>query len=145
MIHNRSRSAYSLAKGERRAFTLKSKRRVLEQEKRRIIVSDSTKRASWVGAVAATLTLAVFAQQGDAAKLGKMPSPEQIQAVAKMLPAEPVGVGRPVSDREAWGKLAKHPTYAKVVPTAVKLIGKPLPAPTPAAAPPARSTRPSAD
>ncbi len=90
-------------------------------------MSDLMKHVSRLRSVVAVVAVFAVARVGEAARLGKMPSPEQIQAVAKMLPEQPVGVGRPVSDREAWGKLAKHPSYRKVVTAAAKLIGKPLP------------------
>jgi len=49
------------------------------------------------------------------------------EAIAEMLPEAPEGVGRPVTDREAWGRLARHPAYANVVKRAERYLGKELP------------------
>src|SRR6185369_6417501 len=43
------------------------------------------------------------------------------------LPARPVGLGRPISDREAWGKLAQSRGFAGIVADAEKLMKGPTP------------------
>jgi len=44
-----------------------------------------------------------------------------------MLPERPHGVGRPVTDRDAWAALARHPAYANVVKRAERYLGRELP------------------
>jgi len=52
---------------------------------------------------------------------------EPAAEIAGMLPAKPVGLGAPASDRAAWRDLAAAPGYRGVVDRAAGLIGKPLP------------------
>ncbi|HSA30134.1 MAG TPA: heparinase II/III family protein, partial [Phycisphaerae bacterium] len=51
----------------------------------------------------------------------------RIAAIAAMLPDKPAGVGRPVSDREAWQALAAKPAYQSVVDAAANTLKDPLP------------------
>lgn len=46
---------------------------------------------------------------------------------ASMLPPTPHGVGRPISDRQAWKTLADAPAFKSVVPTAKKLLSRAIP------------------
>jgi hypothetical protein len=46
---------------------------------------------------------------------------------AELLPERPQGFGRPLTDRAAWERLAKHPSYRSVVPQAERLLKEPLP------------------
>ncbi|HLA84720.1 MAG TPA: heparinase II/III family protein [Thermoguttaceae bacterium] len=55
------------------------------------------------------------------------PEASRVEAIARMLPAAPRGVGRPITDRAAWGVLAKSPAAAKVIKRAEGLLGQPLP------------------
>jgi hypothetical protein len=50
--------------------------------------------------------------------------------LAAMLPAQPVGVGRPAADRAAWELLAKAREFRGVVAEAEKLLPEPIPDPT---------------
>lgn len=52
---------------------------------------------------------------------------KRIEAIAAMLPERPAGVGRPISDREAWRALAEQPGYRSVVSMAEELLEAPLP------------------
>lgn len=53
--------------------------------------------------------------------------PERIRAVAAMLPQQPTGLGRPLTDRAAWERLAAEPAYQQVLPRAEGLLTQPLP------------------
>ena len=53
--------------------------------------------------------------------------PARIKAVAAMLPERPTGLGRPISDRAAWDRLAADPAYKAVIAKAEELLAKPLP------------------
>ncbi len=54
-------------------------------------------------------------------------SAQRIEAVAAMLAERPAGFGKPISDRQAWAKLAKHSAYRRIVPSAEKSLGQPIP------------------
>jgi hypothetical protein len=51
----------------------------------------------------------------------------RLEAVAKMLPASPTGVGRPASDRAAWEALGRRESYRDLIPRAEGLLGEPVP------------------
>ncbi len=51
---------------------------------------------------------------------------ERAGAIAGTLPAGPEGVGRAITDRDAWAKLARHPAYAGVVKRAEGYLGQEL-------------------
>jgi hypothetical protein len=51
----------------------------------------------------------------------------RIKAVAAMLPESPVGLGRPITDRAAWDRLAADPSLKGFVAKAEALLTKPLP------------------
>jgi len=53
--------------------------------------------------------------------------PSRVQEIAATLPARPVGVGRPVQDRDAWGRLAAQPGFASVMGEAQRLARDPDP------------------
>ena len=52
---------------------------------------------------------------------------ERIDEIAAMLPAEPAGVGAPISDRAAWDALAARPEAKSAVERAEKLLGETIP------------------
>ena len=52
----------------------------------------------------------------------------RVKEIAAELPPKPAGVGRPITDRAAWGKIAQAPAFASVVPQARKLSREPVPA-----------------
>ena len=52
---------------------------------------------------------------------------KRIEAVAAMLDEHPAGFGRPISDRAAWGELAKGEAFHKTVAQAEKLLKTPIP------------------
>ena len=55
------------------------------------------------------------------------PDPARVAEIAAWLPAAPRGLGRPASDREAWGRLAALPEAAGILREAARLADKPLP------------------
>lgn len=55
------------------------------------------------------------------------PDPARVEEIAPMLPEDPQGLGRPITDREAWDALAGDPAYRAVIARAEKLLTEPLP------------------
>jgi len=55
---------------------------------------------------------------------------QRLAELAALLPAKPVGVGRPASDREAWDVLAHAREFRDVVSTAEELLPQPIPDPS---------------
>jgi len=54
-------------------------------------------------------------------------NPERVAAIAKLLPGMPTGLGRPISDRAAWDKLAAEPACQEVIARAEGVLKEPLP------------------
>lgn len=52
--------------------------------------------------------------------------PARIREIAAWLPAQPAGFAWSITNRAAWQKLAANPAFAGVIPTADKLLAKPL-------------------
>ena len=76
-------------------------------------------------ALAAFLTLlSLAAEAGGAAE---ELDPARVKAVAAMLPERPAGLGRPITDRAAWERLAADPAAKAVLARAEALLAKPLP------------------
>lgn len=71
--------------------------------------------------VALLLTLSV--SDGDAAPLDAA----RVAEIAGMLPPQPVGPGKPISDREAWGALAATEAASDLIRRAEGLLAEPLP------------------
>jgi len=55
------------------------------------------------------------------------PDPKRVKAVAEMLPAHPLGVGRPIGDRTAWEAAAKLPGLKGIVTSAERVAAQPIP------------------
>jgi len=53
--------------------------------------------------------------------------PVRIAQIAQMLAEQPAGLGRPISDREAWDKLAELDAYKAQVKRAEELLTQPIP------------------
>ncbi len=51
----------------------------------------------------------------------------RIKDIAAMLPKKPTGFGSPITERNAWKKLAKNDSFKKVIFEAEKLLQKPIP------------------
>ncbi|MHC4250818.1 MAG: hypothetical protein ACYS9X_16960 [Planctomycetota bacterium] len=77
------------------------------------------------GVPPAALVLAALATGAWGADVAKLR--DRADAIAKTLPARPEGVGRPVTDRDAWRELAGHPAYAGVVKRAEAYLEEKLP------------------
>jgi hypothetical protein len=54
-------------------------------------------------------------------------SAQRVQEIAAMLSAEPVGVGRPASDRAVWDALAREEAFQSRVAQAERLLTEPIP------------------
>jgi len=82
--------------------------------------SNPTRRASHVmaGVLAAVVTMTATETPGD------MTSDE----IARLLPAQPTGLGRPAADRKAWGALARLKAYRAAVAPGEEVLATPLPA-----------------
>ena len=82
-------------------------------------------------AIAALWISAGFANAADEIKEIKLivrpPDSQRVEAIAAMLPDKPAGVGRPISDREAWSVIAKTESYKSAIPAAEKSLKEPLP------------------
>jgi len=70
------------------------------------------------------LLIAASALEGSA---DEPPDPARVDEIAPMLPEQPRGLGRPITDREAWGSLAETEAYRRVVERAEALLDDPLP------------------
>ncbi len=55
------------------------------------------------------------------------PAPERVAAIAEMLPEQPRGLGAPITDRDAWERLAGQQAYQAVVAYAEDLVKTPMP------------------
>lgn len=55
------------------------------------------------------------------------PEPGRVEEIAAMLPQEPQGLGRPITDREAWDALAATDAYQALIERAAQLLDEPLP------------------
>lgn len=52
---------------------------------------------------------------------------DRITEISSMLAEKPAGFGRPIGDRVAWDKLARHASYRDVVKEAEKALKQPIP------------------
>jgi hypothetical protein len=57
----------------------------------------------------------------------KTPDPARVREIATMLHPQPAGMGRPASDRAAWGKLTALPEAASIISGAEKYVDTPPP------------------
>ena len=51
----------------------------------------------------------------------------RVRQVASMMAEQPAGLGRPITGRPAWERLAAHPAWRDVVPRAERRLAEPLP------------------
>jgi hypothetical protein len=54
--------------------------------------------------------------------------PARVQEIARWLPAQPAGFGRPITDRAAWEKLRSAKAFGGIIAEAERLARKPVPA-----------------
>lgn len=73
--------------------------------------------------IGAALVLVLGASEGTAAPL----DPERVAEVAAMLPPQPIGLGRPISNREPWEALAATEPAQALTKRAEALLAQPLP------------------
>jgi hypothetical protein len=66
-------------------------------------------------------------QPGDPNMTFPVPTAAQLDSIAAMLPAKPIGVGRPITDRTAWAEAAKQPYFQKQVTDAATYATQPIP------------------
>lgn len=62
------------------------------------------------------------------ASAGASIAPGRVTELAEWLPVAPAGLGRPVTDRVAWEKLAKTPAFGSIIARAEALAKEPAPA-----------------
>ncbi len=51
----------------------------------------------------------------------------RVEEIAQMLPEHPEGLGRPVTDRDAWEQLARTAAFQQIVERAESLLDEPIP------------------
>ena len=56
-----------------------------------------------------------------------IPTDAQMNAIAPLLPATPIGVGRPITDRAAWATAMRHPYFQKQLKDAELYATQPIP------------------
>ena len=83
------------------------------------------RRAPLVGAPALLLAASLLALLTPAAPAQL--DPARIAELAALLPAEPRGLGPPIDDREAWGRVAAHAGFADAIPAAESLLDRAVP------------------
>lgn len=54
-------------------------------------------------------------------------SQNRIEYISRLLPEKPAGFGSPISDRNAWTKLAGNDSFQKIILDAEKLLQQPIP------------------
>jgi hypothetical protein len=78
-------------------------------------------------ALSSALAALPFSQFSGHAQAATNIVPARVQEISALLPPKPTGLGRPITDRAAWEKLAANPAFAQVIPNAEKLAREPLP------------------
>ncbi|MBW7991196.1 MAG: heparinase [Planctomycetes bacterium] len=78
----------------------------------------------------ATLSLilsCIIFSQGTALGAAGTIDQNRIKYITTLLPEKPVGFGSPISDRNAWKKLAGNDSFQKIILDAKKLLQQPIP------------------
>ena len=78
-------------------------------------------------ALAAALAAVLLSGRCDQAQAATNLAPARVQEIAALLPPKPTGLGRPITDRAAWEKLAANPAFAQIIANAEKLSREPVP------------------
>jgi len=75
------------------------------------------------------LVLSGLAAEASAAKpkAPRAPDPSRVAELATMLPKEPRGLGRPITDRQPWRAVAEAPEFKDVVKEAESLMSQAIP------------------
>jgi hypothetical protein len=71
--------------------------------------------------------LAAFSRFGINSALAGVIDPAEVKEIVATMPAHPVGFGQPISNRDAWAKVASLPPFQKVVGEAQTRAREPLP------------------
>jgi hypothetical protein len=74
-----------------------------------------------------SLTTQADPPPGDPNMRFPVPTEAQLDALAALLPAKPMGTGRPITDRAAWAEAAKQPLFQKQVSQAAVFAEQPIP------------------
>ena len=92
-----------------------------------------TKRL-WILVAAAAILAGATCAQGAAPKrtaraktADGSPDPARVAEIAKMLPERPQGVGRPISDRQAWDAVARARGFGEVIRRSERSLREPMP------------------
>ena len=74
-----------------------------------------------------SLCLSLISSHLAEGALKTVPDPARVQQLAAMLPREPRGVGRPITDRKSWEAVGKSRPFAGVVAAAEEMLHQPIP------------------
>ncbi len=86
-------------------------------------IVNSPARILTLASLLASILLVGRAPAGE----DKAVDPARVESLAAMLPEAPVGVGRPITDRQAWEAVAQAPEFKRVVSQAERLKDRPIP------------------
>ena len=75
----------------------------------------------------ALLTSSIIISQGTAHGADGTIDQNRIKYISTLLPEKPLGFGSPISDRNAWKKLAGNDSFQKIILDAEKLLQQPIP------------------
>ncbi len=73
------------------------------------------------------IALGLVAAMTDVVAADDRPDPARVAEIAPTLPDAPEGLGRPITDRDAWDALVQSGACAAVIAKAESYLGKPLP------------------
>jgi len=79
-----------------------------------------------VATLSLILSCLIFSQ-GSALGAADIIDQNRIKYISTLLPEKPVGFGSPISDRNAWKKLAGNDSFQKIIQDAEKLLQQPIP------------------
>ncbi len=74
-----------------------------------------------------SLILSCIISQGTALGADDTIDQNRIKYISTLLPVKPTGFGSPISDRNAWKKLARNDSFQKIIQDAEKLLQQPIP------------------
>ena len=73
------------------------------------------------------LTSSIIISQETALGAAGTIDQNRIKYIAMLLPEKPAGFGSPISDRNAWKKLARNDSFQRIILEAEKLLQQPIP------------------
>lgn len=89
-------------------------------------VADSDREAAATETALVLIAMVVLLAAAAEAQVPP-PDPGRVEEIVPMLPDDPQGLGRPITDREVWDALAATPAYQAVIARAEKFLEQPLP------------------